>query len=420
MAGSELYTDIIEVNPPLIFYEMVLLTGGVLTKPAYVLGVCSVAALSALWALRLKGPLAGLAAVAAFLLGGLTDFGQRDHLALIFLVPFLLGDAAARRERVLVGAWAFLGAGLKPYLLLIPIAAALTRAVLQRSLRPIFSAEMITLGVLCAGYLALVAIFHRPYLTDIVPLGQFVYGAYGAPIKPQLSALSLVIVVVAIIPVILRDKERIPTAVATLGALASYYIQGRNWSYHFVPAVGLGLFLAVWSAKQNRGMALLAASLALAQAARGPHQRKSPSPILAGATSVAFFSSHVWAAYPTALDCGVRNATRYPALWVLPGAWNVLHDPDGTEADRQRAKRILAREREIIRGDLLRDKPQLLYLDVRERKPYFTRPFDYRSFIGPLPGYRPVGRISIPEITYEVWAVERAPVSGTRCHTVTS
>ena len=417
--GARLYVDIIEVNPPLIFYEMELLSAGALTKTAYIAGVCAAMAASTLWALRLKGSLAGYAALIACALGGITDFGQRDHLSLVFLIPFLLGDSASRNERIALGVWAFLGAGLKPYLLPIPIAAALARAVMQRSIRPLFSAEMITLGVMCVGYVFAVWLFHRPYLTNIVPLGQFVYDAYGAVVKPQLAALSVVVVITALIPMLLRDQERIPLAAATLAALASFYLQGRNWTYHFIPAVGLGLLLAIWSARQNRGMALLALGLSLGQLARGPHVRRPPSPIPTGVSSVAFLSAHVFAAYPTSLDCGVRNETRYPAIWVVPGAWNIAHDSSRSAADRNRAIHILQTERSTIRGDLLRARPQLIYFDARTVKPYFKTAFDYEAFIGHLPGYRRIGRVSTGNLIYDVWGTGNASVLGPRCDSIT-
>ena len=158
-------------------------------------------------------------------------------------------------------------------------------------------------------------------------------------------------------------------------------------------------------------MAVLAIALLFTQLARGPHVRKPPSPIPATVSSVAFLSAHVWAAYPTSLDCGIRNTTRYPALWVIPGAWNILHDPQRPAADRQRARQILGKERKIIRGDLLRAQPDLIYEDARRTKPYFKYPFDYVEFIGPLPGYHYAGKVGM----YDVWAHGRTALSGPRC-----
>ena len=47
--GGRLYVDIVEINPPLIFLENVLLSGGTLTKAGYLAGVAITIAISALW-----------------------------------------------------------------------------------------------------------------------------------------------------------------------------------------------------------------------------------------------------------------------------------------------------------------------------------------------------------------------------------
>lgn len=383
LSGAELYRDIIEVNPPLIFYETVALTGGQLTGTAYIAGVCIVMALSALWILRLRGGYTALASLAAMTLGGLTDFGQRDHLALIFVLPFLLGEQAPHRGRIALGLWAFLGVGLKPYLLPIPLAAIAARALLARSWRPLFSAETLALAAACCVYLAAVFLLHQAYFTDIIPLGRFVYFAYGARPKPELLLLTLILTGLAIYT--LRSRRLLPLAAAMLAALVSFHLQGRNWTYHFIPAVGLGLLLAL-SLRTRAGYAL-ALILCAIQLWRGPHQPRQLAPIQTA--SYAVLSAHVYAAYPS----GGHNATRYPALWVLPGAWRRLHEGD------RRAIPVLARHRAIIRGDILTQRPQALYVDARRQKPYFRYPFDYMAFLGPLPGYRYAGRSG----DYDVW-----------------
>lgn len=398
--GQQLYRDIIEVNPPMAFYTAVALSGGILSGPAYIAGNCIALALSSLWVLRLRGPYAAFAALAAMLLGGLTDFGQRDHLALIFVIPFLFAGSARFPERVALGLWAFIGVGLKPHLLAIPIAAALARAVLDKSMRPLVAPELVSLGIASAAYLCLAFLLHPAYFADIVPLARFVYGAYGSPVKVELAGLSVVLVLVGGLALLLGERRTVPLAAAMLAGLASFYLQGRNWSYHFVPALGLGILLSILLARHHRAALPLAVVLCAGQLVRGPHQPMPSAPF--SERSVAVLSAHVFAAYPRA----VHNATRYPALWTLPGAWNALNDPGRSATDRERARRILEHERAIIRADILRDRPDAIYAHANRTKRYFRRPFDYMEFLGPLPGYRFVGRRENEGYVYDVYRRE--------------
>lgn len=411
VGGAQLYVDIIEINPPLIFYEMVALSAGLLSQTALVAGISIIIGLSALWVLRLRGWLPAVAAIVGMVVGGLTDFGQRDHLGLILVTPFLMLNRGSRVERAAVGIWAFFGVGLKPYLLVIPAAKLGCDAFLAKSLRPFVSSEMLSLAGACALYLVAVWLAYPIYLNEIVPLGQFVYWAYGAPTNPILLVLSIALAATAAVPLLSGDRERMPLAAALVAALLSFYVQNRNWTYHFVPAAGLGIILAIWSARQQRATIALTALLVGIQFMRGPPKPKLSPPIPLGVSRVTFLSAHVFSAYPRVLDCSVRNTTRYPALWALPGAWNILHDRSRSNADRQRAAHIVARERKIIRNDILNEKPELLYVDDRTVKPYFQYRFDYLKFVGPLPGYRRVGRWAF----YDIWAPKPLSEGGAQC-----
>lgn len=370
LAGSELYRDIIEVNPPLIFYEMTVLTGGLLTPTAFAFGVGAVIALSCLWVRRLGGPWA--AALAAMLVGGLADFGQRDHLALIFFIPLLFAGRADRRERIAIGLWAFLGTGLKPYFLAMPIAVAVARAVQMKSFRPLFSPEMLALAGSCVAYLIAVAAFHPAYLTEIVPLANAAYVA-AAPLRSFYLILTAILSFLALTA--LLSNEKVPLAAALIGALASFYLQGRGWPYQFVPAIGLGILLAL--SLKNRAAIIIAALLCAVQLVRGPYRWEPPYSPPTSLKSMAILTADVWPAYPLGLK--VRNTSRYPSLWTIPGS---LSQPE-----------LLAEQREIIRSDILRERPEAIFVD--------TRNIDFIAILGPFPGYRYAGR----EWIYDVWVL---------------
>jgi len=387
LSGAVIYRDIIEVNPPLIFYETVTLTGGILTDAAYIGGVCVAMALSSLWVLRLRGAYVALAAMTAMIVAGLQDFGQRDHLALIFGLPLILRHRVSKGEGALLGAWSFLGFGLKPYLMLIPLADAAARARVARSPRLLLQPPYLVLGALGCAYVVAVALFHPLYFTKMIPLARFVYWAFG--IQPTVGFIALSFATICLS--IASWREELPLAAATVAAVLSFYIQGRYWTYHFVPALGFAMMLAFLGSPRKRGFAAVAIGLIGIQLGQGL-PRVPPTRLPLGLHSVAILSTSVRATYPRVLDRGIVNTTRYPALWTLPGAWSIANDPKRSTEDRARAVALLRHERAVIRGDILAGRPQIIMADARDKKLYFDRPFDYMRFLGPIPGYRYAGR----------------------------
>jgi hypothetical protein len=67
---------------------------------------------------------------------------------------------------------------------------------------------------------------------------------------------------------------------------------------------------------------------------------------------------------------------------------------------------VLQQQRAIIRGDILRERPQYILADARPHKWYYDRPFDYIAFLGPFPGYRRVGHAGI----FDIWETSEQPI----------
>src|SRR5262249_32255539 len=161
-----LYRDIVEVNPPLIFYVTVALSFATCTKVAYVCGVSLSILVSAAWCYRLRGLPFGALALGAMILGGFTDFGQRDHLALVFAMPFIAKRAGAPRgESVALGIWAFVGLGLKPIFLTVPALAILASCINARSIQPAWRLENFSLAAACVAYVGGAYALHPEYFT---------------------------------------------------------------------------------------------------------------------------------------------------------------------------------------------------------------------------------------------------------------
>lgn len=382
--GQQLYTDVMEINPPLAFYETVGLSLGLLTKKAFVGGVCGAVALSSLWCARLSR--SGLICLAALLIGGLPAFGQRDHLAIIFALPYLMAGKTGRREGIALGLVAFLGVGLKPHFLLIPLLATLGRAIQARTWREIFTSANWALGLACVAYVSFVWLAHPAYFAEMIPLGQAVYDAYGVPVLNQ----PLIWAGLAVALCGLRVGT-LPLALSLLGATGAYVLQGKGWTYQLIPSATLTLILG-WSLWRQIAppMRVLAASGAIFSAALlmsgGPYQRVAPIPVPKG-TKVLFLSVRVSAAYPMVQEAGSINTSRYPAIWPVPGAWRTLQDPAASETRKAKAREILAETRHNIVSDILAGQPVAIFADSSPRQLYFDGPFDWIAFISADPRF---------------------------------
>lgn len=347
--GQRLYVDILEPNPPLIFYDMAVLTAGTWSKPAFLAGVCVAIYISCLWCER------RWIAFAALSIPALLPFGQRDHLALITVLPYLV----ARQPTWRMGAWMFAGAALKPHLLLIPLLAALWRRQVDTA--------VLSLLALVGVYAAFIATVHPAYLVEMVPLARETYsGVIGEAGYFYEIALILVVLV---------TNRRLPIAGGILGALLSYALQGKFWYYQLVPAAGLAVYQGLAATTLKAANRACAIALSIMAAAYFLRSHWPLDPIPPGTKRVLFLTPHVPIAYPLVFERKVENTSPYPALWPVPGAQD---RPD--ILDEVRKKQVDA---------IVRRCPQYIFTDVRDR-------FDYFAFLSADPrfsGYRPAGTI---------------------------
>jgi len=330
--GQRLYVDIVEINPPLVFYDMAVLTAGTWSKAAYLAGVCAAIFVSSVWCER------KWLAFAALSLPALLPFGQRDHLALIAALPYVASD----RKSWPSGIWLFAGTALKPQLLLIPLFAALWR----RRLDP----ALMVLAGLTAAYVLLIALVHPAYLREIVPLAMATY----AGLEGSMGYWYQLAVILAVAGL----NWRSPVAAGIIGALLSYALQGKFWYYHLVPAIGLAIYLGLaataWQGV-NRACAIALSLLSAAYFIRDP---PPIDPIPSGAKRVLFLTPNLPMAYPVVFERGVENTSPYPSLWPVPGAAN---RPD-----------ILAEVRRTQVDAILQRCPQYIFTNVKDREDYFA------------------------------------------------
>ncbi|PEQ10756.1 hypothetical protein B2G71_20845 [Novosphingobium sp. PC22D] len=446
--GEQLYVDILETNPPLAFFltEPALYLAdltGLSEASAFALTVILAAWLSGLSTIALlrrasitPGERAALlmAGLAILFLLPLGEFGQREHLFLIFAMPYVLA-AGLGRERlglspgaeIAIGLWAFLGVGLKPYFVLVPLAMTLAGPP-RRLPHRIIALPNFALGLALLAYAGLSYLAFPVYFERLLPLLLEVYAGIGDDAatvwrRPEIVGLGLA--------ALLCRRERawqdgasLRFLAAALGGAAVYLVQFKGWNYQILPMSGLMVLATLWLVAERRlfarraGLSLgLAAAVLVAtlgtQIALGPYRsltadhfaRFSHGP----GESVLVLSTNLSAAFPFVNEVRATWASRYPLQWQIPGPVRALRDTDCVAAPRAcaRSRAILDDARAAIVADIARYRPDLVFIDERTKKSYFAGArFDYLAFLSrdarfarDWRAYRKVGAVP----GYSVW-----------------
>lgn len=449
-AGVGLYTWIMEVNPPLWYWmaqpvDLLAVWSGV---PAATLLVAIVFALIAASLTLVAVLIAELPTwQRAWILGGmlgvlvgvcLSDFAQREHLALIGLIPYALLQARrAQGGRVtwwlslLVGLLATPMIALKHYFILAPVlleAWLLWRQ--RRAWRPL-RPETLVLAFGAAVYAAAVLLFARQYITSLVPLLQLSYGDLrSAMARVFINRMTLMLPIAALYFWYFRRELTASVQVlVVLGVafLASYWLQFKGWGYHIDPVVSC-IILAVMAhlatrpaLPKLRWSEIVAAAL-IPIISVGPVVVEGPyfnayaraanrllEPAQPGMTAMMLTTkpTKIW---PMAEDRGLIWPSRYFHFWMMQSVAN-------SQLSGQPLKPALAEYMERIRletvDDFLCNPPDILIDDAQSidfvdfnildfflEEPKFAVIFAaYEQYdkLGPFTAYRRVQALPPPE-----------------------
>lgn len=424
--GGRLYVDILELNPPLAFWLTVppvwlARSLGLAPEPVFVAYIAALAGLALLLTHRLCEGLPALpparrrlfllAAAILLVPGAVGIFGQREHLLALFVLPYLLlvarrasGCPAGWAGAVGIGLLAAVGLLLKPYYLCLPLALEIYLLALTRRWRAPLRPETIALAAGGVLYVAAVAVFTPAYLDTVMPMLAATYDAYKAPLVRVLAAPDLLWLVPATVVFLLALRRGVagrplPSVLLIAAAcyVVAYLVQQKGWFYQLYPVpVALGLWFAVsvlhapgervrgieraWRTAAPVGAAGIAATLIL----RGPYSNgyvAEVRQVLAAqdgeARSLFAFSAQVSIGFPAVLSERLAWASRFPHLWPLPAAVAPRGDGFGKDAALDRARHYVV---DAVVADLAEGRPDLILVDRRDSKTYFTGPFDYLAF----------------------------------------
>lgn len=429
--GAVFGRDIIAVNPPLAWF---------LSMPAVLASkwfdwpldaafrglVATVAGVSLAYCystMRDERPVVRLAATLALayllFIGVGRDFGQREHLSLILVLPYLAssakraeGQRPGRLGAILVGIAAGLGIALKPYFFAIPV---LVELVLPRAGMPrqLIRTETVAMAATALLYLAAVLVFTPEYLTAVVPLAAKVYwGFENSPLILLLRTPPALLGFGALICISILGKRRAFASVlcaAALGYALAYFVQSKGYTYQAMPMNFLIIAAAVYlladlvcerpgyprTSRLFRIAAILTAFslLPVTEKAIRWYWEARPGGKLAreieavvetvnsharGASFLAI-STHPFPGFPTAIYADSLWAGRTNSQIALPAVIKMYESTPVADIARLQESEAFARS--VFLQDLSSAQPALILVDAREIRHAIGRSrFDLLAF----------------------------------------
>lgn len=414
LGDERLYADIAEGNPPfstwlyLPFLVMERLTG--LAAEIWVsVGLAAFAITSVYCSARVlvrggEKPLKQCvwiipAAVFVVLFLFPPDFGQREQIAVIALLPWLAllsaRDRAAdfRAGSVAERFGAGVGAGIfvmikPPYSVLSLAVPAMVIALQRRSLHPLLTTENMVGGTLTVVYLIALAVFMQPFFTEVLPLLRQVYLPLRMPVLGMLmlwpvtmfAAMAAATLVMVYPGRLHRDAKILLLAGAAY--VPAFVIMGKGWTYQALPFLTFGVLALMLQSIRLKPLQSLPAlaktgallglfsivKLIVAQQSLAFAQPRSDLDAAAVAVSrvtdhPTFMSigSQLQAGNPLARMVGARVVARNPSAWMVNDAGILIQlaqDPaQRLDLETLRQEYILAIARELAakRPDIVVD-----------------------------------------------------------------
>ena len=273
--GQRLYVDILETNPPMagsVYMLGVIVARAIHMRPEVVTNglifLLIAGSLALTWrALRFSslreraGGAAAVWAAAMLTILPMYDFGQREHLALVVLLPAVaVYILRANRERVapsailIAGLCAATTMNIKPYFVFGVGFCILTAAAQARDWRVLLAPENWIAAALVVIHALCIVAFYPEYFTLIYPLVRDVYLLVKLPLLFMLltSAAMLWRPAIMVMLALQSRRQKVDTAAlvmmaGSLGFAISFFVQAKGWGYHAYPMVALGLLAAGWA-----------------------------------------------------------------------------------------------------------------------------------------------------------------------------
>lgn len=333
LEGSVLGREILEPNFPMAY---------IIYMPSALLSsAIGVSAATKLWIILLSGVCIGLAierlqshqrfpvliVIGIFLtLAMPREWGQREYLAFVMVLPYCIPAKNTGWRTYLVGALAGLGFAIKPHFL---IAWALVE-IGQKPFRP----EQRGLLVCGLVHALIIGLFFRDFLFSMLPLTNAVYDAFDRTINPYPFYVAAAMCL-AVAGTALRsgNTTAFRSAIAAFGFALAALAQQRQYGYQMLPCWGFLCLAAGVMIAERRTLSVTLGSLIvmlvgvqLAPPAIGwlnDNERRGRTiphlvSFLNQYRSFTVLAVHPYPAFPTALHTSAEYLGMSNSQWFLP------------------------------------------------------------------------------------------------------
>lgn len=408
--GQHLYTDILETNPPMagsVYFLGVALARMIGLRPevttdALVFGLIA-GSLALTWRMLRDADLPGrsaagpLAVWAIVLLGILPmyDFGQREHLALLLMLPSLaVSIRRASCARVSIGAIAIAGIsaaltmGFKPYFALGVGAGILAATLHARRWQVLVAPENWIAAGLVSLYGLAVYMYFPAYFTLIYPLVRDVYLLLTAPwIALFVSAATAWWMTTVLTVLVLQRQRKVDATIGVLlaascGYAIAFFVQRKGWGYHAYPMVALALMalgcaIALidrsWPRARQLGVAasvvavaILANSLVWFNASVDTRKLQDAVLRLGPHPRILMLGAAATIAHPLVREVGGTWVSRQEALLIREIVRRARRDQTFDAGMAARLDRYVATERDGLIEDFRKLPPDVILVDNRD------------------------------------------------------
>ncbi len=361
----------------------------------------------------------------------ITEFGQKDHLVVIGLIPFILAQRLITERPTEQTLWTFLILCLftpfiliKPHYGLIPTAIILHRAITQKRINTCLDHDVIALGAGAITYIAYIITAHPDFINEIIPLARLLYIANPIANNTIFNAFIFFFFTMALSLIIklsaaeTKDKKQqkdmaLFFALAATLSVIPFGVQNKGFSLHLIPTVtlsitALGIYLpTVIKHKLNTLISLCSMSFALyiyiftSFIFKGhpiTHEKYLKSDIIKviaeNAADGGFFieDNTTCATYTSALYTDNKVASRFPSMWIMNGALALNNEDKKIET--------LDKFGKYIAEDFNNFKPQMIAFMLNEegKSPLKVIYYKHEPFQTALSHYKFKKKIEINDI----------------------
>ncbi len=417
--GAEIYTDVMEVNPPLIilltaissFFADLLSISDKFSFIIFVIFLITISLYLSYYILekvqfikRSSLKILFLSLLFIFMIAPSWDFGQREHLFVIFIFPYFLTQMfykeieIPKNTLIVISLFAAIGFNLKPYFFVVFVFIELVNYYYSRNIAEFFRLSNRIIISVALLYVLVIFLFFHAYIDTLLPVAVAAYEVFATRTFTQIIFYNLYDIIVGLVVFVyalilfirIRSRDLLMLLSVMIATLFLYFYQYKGWHYHILPFFLVTLFTLVYlllfyTKKEYRVYGMTILPLIIMIIVKNAYSQDFSSleerlKTFEASSKIVVFSGDIAMGEPL-LQYEQQWSSRFPSLWMI----NALLKNDATFLKKYMFGAIYE--------DLLQYKPDYIL---------FYRPqrgFDYYGYI--VKNSSKIKRYLLKNYTYE-------------------